>query len=795
MVRKISIILIGWFICNCPLSAQKITKQFQQTRYDLKDICLINSNTGWTVGGKHWDQSTKQYQATILKTINGGSEWTVQSAAVNEDLWDVHFIDSNKGWAVGNSGTIVHTVNGGDTWTVQNAGINLNFKSVYFTDGLNGWAVANEPIHYDPFDEPDGWQGRVFHTSNGGEDWTEQTFPGDAGILHCIYFQNNQKGWAAGIRNDEVDFLMETSGAMYYTEDGGVNWVEKYVPGINVVFTDINFVTEERGWAVGFAGSSGETGGTIFKTTDGGDTWQRIAENYTLWDVEFIDSLRGYAVGTAYNSAWGPPVIRTMDGGDSWGTIRMEEHDGYTGLYALTVFEDKVVAVGDKGYIATSADPWGDLGMFGQGEDLFTQKSINELYEFEDVYFINEIKGWTTGRKSIGPDTWAQAIFHTSDGGETWTEQYSLATEWMSNCTRLDAVQFVTENKGWAVGHSSDVGTGKTTGILYTEDGGETWSQQAQGVSEGQIVDLFFLDDQKGWALTDAISYPDMSIQLFKTTNGGTSWELINTSQPGTITIGYEIKSGKIFFQDENTGWVLGAQCDLIKTVDGGKTWSAVSLPEEYYNTYSIIFSDEDNGIICGETTFKTSDGGDNWIKQDIFAHNMTDVCFSDSSQGWMVGEWGDIYKSSNGGDSWEQIENTATSAAMKSVSFPGKNKGWATGRGGTIIKIDDTGGTTIDQKNTIPVNFQLSQNYPNPFNLETTIVYSLDKAGHVKLTVYNIRGERIVTLINDFRHQGSYQVNWDGRDMKGKVVSSGIYIYKLSFAGNSICRKMFLLK
>jgi len=794
MFNRMIFIVSGWFILTCTLTAQEITKQFQQTRYDLKDIDMIDSKTGWAVGDKYWDQTTKQYQTTILKTINGGSDWTAQAVPVIEDLWDVHFIDKSKGWAVGNSGTVIYTVNSGETWTAQDAGTSFNLKSVYFTDALNGWAAANETVHFDPFGDPDGWQGRVHHTSDGGESWTEQSLPEDAGLIHCIYFLNNQKGWAVGIRNDDTGFIMETSGALYYTEDGGENWAAKYTPGINVVFTAVNFMTEKLGWAVGFAGSSGETGGSIFKTKDGGDTWERIAENYILWDVAFTDSLKGYAVGAAYNSAWGPPVLRTLDGGDSWVTIRMEEHDGYTGLYALEVFEDTVIAVGDKGYITTSTDPWGDLGMFGQGEDLFTQRSINELYEFEDIYFISETNGWVVGRKSISPDTWAQVIFNTTDGGDTWTEQYNLATEWMSNCTRINAVQFVTENKGWAVGHSSDVGTGQTTGILYTEDGGENWVQQAQGVSEGQIVDLFFLDDQKGWALTDALSYPGMSIQLLKTTNGGTSWELINTGQSGTITIGYAIRSGKIFFQDENTGLVLGAQCNLIKTTDGGETWSGVSLPEEYYNTYSIAFNNQSDGIICGEIAFTTSDGGNNWVEQDIFEHNMLDVCFTDSVHGWMVGEYGDIYYSFDGGNTWEQIENTVSSAAMKAVSFPSKYNGWAAGRGGSIIKID-TGVMAVDNNANVPSGFHLSQNYPNPFNLETTIMYSLHKAGQVKLTIYNIQGEKIVHLVDEFKQPGSYQIDWKGRDIRGNVVSSGIYIYRLSFADKILCKKMFLLK
>lgn len=794
MIKGTGVALILLFLFHEIISAQTLIKQFQQTKYDFKDLCMVDTSTGWAAGEVHWDQNEKQYKGTILITSNGGVDWSEQDVGINEDLWDIHFIDDKIGWAVGDSGTVVHTVDGGDTWIKQDMSTELDIKSVHFFDALSGWAVANEIIHSSGFGDPDAWHGKIFHTENGGENWTEQSLPEDAGLIHGIYFMDNLKGWAVGVRNDNLDFFAETRCALYYTEDGGESWIEKYAPDIDLVFTDIDFTTEEKGWVVGFAGNSGETGGTVFRTIDGGDTWQRIAEDYTFWKVDFIDSLKGYAVGTAYNSAWGPPVVRTTNGGDSWESIKMENHDGYTGFYGLKVFENKVIAVGDKGYIAVSTDPWGAKG-FPHGENLFTQKFINVLYEFEDLFFINDTKGWVAGQKSVGPDEWAQVILHTDNGGQSWTEQYSQTTEWMSNCLRLNAVQFVSETKGWAVGHSADVGTEQTTGILYTDDGGQTWEQQAQGVSEGQIVDVFFLDDQNGWALTDAQSFPDMSIQLLKTTNGGSLWELVNTGQTGNITIGYAIKTGKLYFQDTTTGWVLGAQCTLLKTNDGGENWAKVILPEEYYNTHSIVFCDENYGIICGETTFKTVDGGASWTKRESFDYTMTDVCFTGSAEGWMVGEWCEIYKTTDKGISWNPVEHTLSPAAIKAVSFPNKNFGWTAGRGGVIVKIDDSDAADFEQSNNIPSGFQLLQNFPNPFNPHTKIVYKIQNPGRVSLTVYNIMGEKIITLIDDFRTFGSYSVSWDGRDNKEKTVSSGVYIYKLSGNNRSISKKMFLVK
>lgn len=788
-----SYVIYFWLIiCICRTSsAQVITKLFEQTKYDIKKLYMFDANLGWAVGEAHWDPLQYDLMSTILKTTNGGGTWVTQSIPEDNNLWDLHFINMFYGWAAGDSGTILRTMDGGESWMKQSTGTEHNFKSAFFSDSLLGWAVANEPIHFNPFDEPDAWKGRVWSTSDGGATWSEQNFPADAGLIHCLYFQDNQKGWALGVKNESIDVFVDTYGVAYFTENGGQTWVEKFNPELKLVFTDIDFADDQKGWIVGFASSSSENGGTIFRTTDGGENWFRIAENETLWQVDFIDSLKGYACGAKYGAAWGPPVIRTTDGGKNWEKIRMEEHDGQA-LYGLAVFQDTVIAMGDEGYMAYSTNPWGDYGEH-YGEELFTQTLIDTLYEFEDIFFIDEIRGWVAGRKSIGPHEWVQTILHTGDGGRNWKEQYTFRSDlWMSHTLRLDAVQFVNATEGWASGHVVDVGSSQTSGILHTNDGGKTWQQQANGVSKGEIVDLFFFDDQNGWALTNSRSSPDLFIQLLKTTDSGVSWDLINTGQPGLITIGSAIRSGSVFFQDVNTGWVLGAQCDLIKTEDGGKTWSEVPLPEEWVNTYDIVFNSEQRGIICGETIFQTQDAGDQWSENHLIDRSFTDIYFADSINGWMVGEWGNIYHTRDGGDNWTAIDHTASNAALKAVTFCDTQNGWAAGRSGTIIKIDnpDVSGVydSSDGKNA----HLLIRNYPNPFSTQTTINYRLTQSGRVTLIIYDLSGRKIFMLVDDFRPAGIHTVHWDGRDNLGRKVSSGVYICKLK-AESGIISKILL--
>ena len=104
---------------------------------------------------------------------------------------------------------------------------------------------------------------------------------------------------------------------------------------------------------------------------------------------------------------------------------------------------------------------------------------------------------------------------------------------------------------------------------------------------------------------------------------------------------------------------------------------------------------------------------------------------------------------------------------------------------------------TSIDQSPNEFINsYQLQQNYPNPFNPTTTINYQLPIGSKVELTIYNLLGQQIRTLVNTQQSAGAHQVLWNGRDESGKQVTSGIYFYQLK-AGNNFnqTKKMVLMR
>ena len=100
-----------------------------------------------------------------------------------------------------------------------------------------------------------------------------------------------------------------------------------------------------------------------------------------------------------------------------------------------------------------------------------------------------------------------------------------------------------------------------------------------------------------------------------------------------------------------------------------------------------------------------------------------------------------------------------------------------------------------ISEGDAVPSGYALSQNYPNPFNPETTIRYTLSETGAVHLSLYNVSGQLIRTLVEGERAAGSYSVTWDGRDDAGRDVASGMYLGRLEVGGFRSVRKVLLVR
>jgi len=112
------------------------------------------------------------------------------------------------------------------------------------------------------------------------------------------------------------------------------------------------------------------------------------------------------------------------------------------------------------------------------------------------------------------------------------------------------------------------------------------------------------------------------------------------------------------------------------------------------------------------------------------------------------------------------------------------------------MMKLDDISVETAVSTDIEPIfATKLSKNYPNPFNPTTTIAYSVKEAAPVKLEIYNIKGQKVRTLVNDVMTAGNHSVVWNGHDDNGKNVGSGVYFYRMTTPKFSSTQKMLLMK
>jgi hypothetical protein len=189
-------------------------------------------------------------------------------------------------------------------------------------------------------------------------------------------------------------------------------------------------------------------------------------------------------------------------------------------------------------------------------------------------------------------------------------------------------------------------------------------------------------------------------------------------------------------------------------------------------------------------TVLKTTDGGTNWSSQTIGRIQLNSVYFTDKNTGWAVGVDGIILNTTNGGIDW--TFQTYGADYLSSIYFTDKNTGWIVGDYGTILKTTNGGITFVAGDNNAiqPNGFILHQNYPNPFNPSTKIEFTIPKSSLVNLTVYNVLGEEIETLVNETKASGNYEVNFNSVNLP-----SGIYFYKLQAGSFAQTKKMILMK
>ena len=255
-----------------------------------------------------------------------------------------------------------------------------------------------------------------------------------------------------------------------------------------------------------------------------------------------------------------------------------------------------------------------------------------------------------------------------------WVAQTS-GTEWAT----LYNGHFTSEDIGYIVG-SNGV-------ILKTTNGGNTWTRQTSGTSNG-LLSVYFTDENTGYAV-------GQNGTILKTINGGTAWEAQTSSTTNVLN--------SVFFTDESTGYVVGGFSDaavILKTTNGGTTWTEQSNGT-IKGLKSVVFTSDQIGYAVGfGTILKTTNAGESWTEQTYNA-TLNSVFFTDNNTGFAVGRIagsiGLILKTVNGGITWTS-QTTSNSNDLQSVNFTDGITGYVVGQNGTILNTANGGATWVAQ-------------------------------------------------------------------------------------------------
>ncbi|MBU2652502.1 MAG: hypothetical protein KKA81_16370 [Bacteroidetes bacterium] len=236
----------------------------------------------------------------------------------------------------------------------------------------------------------------------------------------------------------------------------------------------------------------------------------------------------------------------------------------------------------------------------------------------------------------------------------------------------LRDVYFLNSSRGFAVGALNDATGGGL--ILRTDDGGMTWlTDDVPDIAVGNIT---FVDQDNGWAVGS---------HLLHRTRNGSAAEPTWTEQTITDTM------NAVAFADTSLGWLVGKDGKILRTTNGGATWSSIS-PITSFSLFRLQFVGPDSGWAVGNNgvILFSADSGKSWVKQDWGGSNdLNGLFFTDNMNGWVVGALGIMLHTTDGGVTWN-ILPAYTSNDLEAVRFAPGGRGWAVGASGTILFTSD---------------------------------------------------------------------------------------------------------
>ena len=745
----------------------------------------VNENVCWGINSTSvFDPSATPH---VLRTTNGGATWdtlSVQGSAGLEGA-GIAAIDSIRAWITLwdrsglTSGAIFKTTNGGKVWlrdTTAFRGPGGHPEGIHVFDPNNGLAFG------DP--RSNSWE--IYTTTDGGGHWTQvpagnipAPTPADFGL---IYSESKGNTLWFGTYNRSI----------YKSTDRGMTWsAVRNVLGSDGVGVLPAFKDTLNGLCCSCFNNDGSN--RIFKTTDGGATWTSLSPasipaTPSAFFVSYAPGLHAYVILSGSNLGrpvpTSPGSMYSTDDGSSWKKIDALPH----GPASFT----------------SSGPGWSS----GTGDTIVYR--IDPSAPAASGQWVAQPTGLTPGQPSWhvlqfaavdtnivwGVRTRNSEFIRTTNGGSTWSHDTVTGAAGLfgSDITAVDS------STAWVV--MQDPSARTSGGVFRTTDGGADWVKQTTAFpSAGGVPTLIhFFDHSNGLAC----GYPNGGyMEFYTTTDGGDHWTRVPSSKiPSPSLTGAAFMANAPSVVNNTLGFCYGSS--LFRSTDKGMTWAVINSVFPGTAGFGLAFRDSLHGLACTADyppiqnwVSRTTDGGQSWLPinppmglSTYFlepagnkgAYVLTSITNIGGPVQFVPGS---AYSLDNG-NSWVPIDSLGHGQAR----FVSDRVGWSSGETDSVYKW--TGNrllTSVSQlKSNSPLDFKLEQNYPNPFNPATTIQYGLPHRSTVSLAVYNTLGQQIAILVHGDQEAGLHEVRFDGLGL-----ASGVYFYRLR-AGDFIQTKRLLL-
>ena len=518
------------------------------TTANITDLHFINSQEGWAVTPQRRDGGF------ILHTVDGGDYWKIQSKT-NQPGVAVHFADENRGWVILGNGNSLLTEDGGETWRLQTTTQSTpGLRRITFRSDTQAWGLGGDGAYVT---EDNGLTWKAVPVTMGDDMFAmQETDPEMAEEFDPELEEEaeEEEEIAEGptLTYDETPEEIQSRLRQQrqrpgrFAPDGELppNAARETPPpptaqqqppppepegrrrrGGGRRIASVYFLDAEHAWAVG-------SGGSIYHTADGGQTWERQLgepQRNDFREVLFYDDKNGWIAGD------GGLLLETQDGGQTWESLRSQTRQRLIGVHfaslepkwGWTMQRDGTVLYTTDGTAWTAGDT-PEQPPFMEGDSPGT-------FSLNDVDFGKFSEGWAVGRLGY--------IIHNKDGGPTWTPQRTTAND------PLTSVDMKFAPLGWAVGQG---------GVTQrTINDGEYWRMH-ETKSQYDLNDVSFIAKRTGWAAGEA------GIVL-KTSDGGFTWQPKLTGVTKTL-------HGIIALSEQEI-YAVGEEGTIIRSTDGGETW------------------------------------------------------------------------------------------------------------------------------------------------------------------------------------------------------------------------------